>query len=105
MVAARIIGELGLRPRIHSAAALAALGVAPLQVSSGGRHGHKVNFGGNRQLNRAIHIIARRRSGTLPGAGVVEHPAEHQIWVKPGTSGRGTQPVDPAAGSASQLGW
>ncbi len=59
VVAARIIGELGLRPRIHSAAALAALaGVAPLQVSSGGRHGHKANFGGNRQLNRAIHIIA-----------------------------------------------
>ncbi len=59
VVAARIIGELGLRPRIHSAAALAALaGVSPLQVSSGGRHGHRVNFGGNRQLNRAIHIIA-----------------------------------------------
>lgn len=59
VVAARIIGELGLEPRIRSAAALAALaGVSPLQVSSGGRHGHRVNFGGNRQLNRAIHIIA-----------------------------------------------
>lgn len=53
VVAARMIGELGLRPRIHSAAALAALaGVAPLQVSSGGRHGRRVNLGGNRQLNR-----------------------------------------------------
>jgi len=27
-------------------------------VASGGRQGHRVNFGGNRQLNRAIHIIA-----------------------------------------------
>ncbi|MDP9382240.1 MAG: transposase [Chloroflexota bacterium] len=59
VVAARVIGEFGLEIRIHSAAALATLaGIAPLQVSSGARHGHRVNFGGNRQLNRAIQIIA-----------------------------------------------
>ncbi len=59
LVAARLIGELGCIPRIHSAAALAALaGIAPVEVSSGGRHGHRLNRGGNRQLNKAFHVIA-----------------------------------------------
>ncbi len=59
IVAARLLGELGCVPRVHSAAALAALaGIAPLTVASGGRQGHRVNPGGNRKLNRAIHIIA-----------------------------------------------
>jgi transposase len=59
VVAARLLGELGCAPRVHSAAALAALaGIAPLAVASGGRQGHRVNPGGNRKLNRAIHIVA-----------------------------------------------
>ncbi len=59
LVAARLLGELGCTPRIHSAAALAALaGIAPVAVSSGGRHGHRLNRGGNRQLNKVFHIIA-----------------------------------------------
>jgi hypothetical protein len=46
LVAARLIGELGCTPRIHSAAALAALaGIAPVAVSSGGGHGHRLNHG------------------------------------------------------------
>jgi transposase len=59
VVAARLLGELGCTPRVRSAAALAALaGIAPLAVASGGRHGHRVNPGGNRRLNWAIHIVA-----------------------------------------------
>jgi transposase len=59
IVAARLLGELGSTPRIASAAALAApAGVAPVAVSSGNRQAHRLNRGGNRQLNRAIHIIA-----------------------------------------------
>ncbi len=59
VVAARLLGELGCSPRVHSAAALAALaGIAPLTVASGGHHAHRVNPGGNRKLNRAIHIVA-----------------------------------------------
>ena len=59
VIAARLLGELGCNPRVRSAAALAALaGIAPLTVASGGRHGHRVNPGGNRKLNRAIHIVA-----------------------------------------------
>jgi transposase len=59
VVAARLLGELGSAPRVPSAAALAALsGIAPVAVSSGNRQAHRLNRGGNRQLNRAIHIIA-----------------------------------------------
>jgi transposase len=59
VVAARLIGELGSTPRVPSAAALAALsGTAPVAVSSGNRQAHRLNRGGNRQLNRALHIIA-----------------------------------------------
>ncbi len=59
VIAARLIGELGSTPRIHSAAALASLaGISPVEVSSGGRRGHRLNRGGNRRLNRAIHILA-----------------------------------------------
>jgi transposase len=59
VVAARLLGELGSTPRVASAAALAALsGTAPVAVSSGDRRAHRLNRGGNRQLNCAIHIIA-----------------------------------------------
>jgi len=79
VVAARLLGELGRTLRVHSAAALAALaGIAPLAVASGGRHGHRVNFGGNRQLNRAIHIIAltQRRCEPLAQAYYAKKRAE-----------------------------
>ena len=59
LLIARLLGELGSTVRLPSAAALAALaGIAPLTVASGGRSGHRVNRGGNRQLNRVFHLLA-----------------------------------------------
>jgi len=59
VIAARLLGELGVVPRVHSAAALAALaGISPVAVSSGGRGGFRLNRGGNRQRNRVIHLMA-----------------------------------------------
>jgi transposase len=59
ITAARLMGEVGVVPRLGSAAALAAYaGIAPVALSSGGRGGHRLNRGGNRRLNSAIHIIA-----------------------------------------------
>lgn len=59
VIAARLLGELGLVLRVRSAAALAALaGVSPVAASSGGRGGYRLNRGGNRQLNRVIHLMA-----------------------------------------------
>jgi transposase len=59
ITAARVMGEIGVVPRLASSAALAAYsGTAPVALSSGGRGGHRLNRGGNRRLNNAIHIIA-----------------------------------------------
>ena len=59
ITAARLMGEVGVVSRLGSAAALAAFsGTAPVALSSGGRGGHRLNRGGNRRLNSALHVIA-----------------------------------------------
>lgn len=55
--------------RIHSEAAFAALGgISPLPASSGRVHRHRLNRGGDRALNAAVHTIvtARRRAAHAP---------------------------------------
>jgi transposase len=53
--------------RIKSEAAFAMLcGVAPLPASSGLTRRHRLNRGGDRQANRAIHIIAATRKRSDP---------------------------------------
>ena len=48
--------------RIHHEAALARIGgVAPIETSSGNHHEHRLSRGGDRQLNRALHSIAKTR--------------------------------------------
>jgi len=48
--------------RIHGEAAMAKIGgVAPIEVSSGSKNEHRLSRGGDRQLNRALHTIARTR--------------------------------------------
>lgn len=48
--------------RIHGEAAMAKIGgVAPIEVSSGNKTEHRLSRGGDRQLNRALHTIARTR--------------------------------------------
>lgn len=61
--AARLIVAAGSNPgRMGSEAAFAMLcGVAPIPVSSGRRDRFRLNRGGDRQANRAIHEIARAR--------------------------------------------
>lgn len=50
--------------RVHSEAAFAALaGVAPLQASSGNHERHRLNRHGDRQLNKALDVVARTRMG------------------------------------------
>ena len=59
IVAAKILGETHDIGRFPSAAAFAAhAGAAPLPASSGTVHRHRLNRGGNRQLNRALFTIA-----------------------------------------------
>ncbi len=48
--------------RIHHEAALAKLGgVSPIKIESGDSTEHRLNRGGDRQLNRALHSIAKTR--------------------------------------------
>lgn len=68
-VAAAILGEVGQVSRIRSKAAFASLsGTAPLKASSGKTNRHRLNRGGNRQLNRALHVFAKTQSRVVPEA-------------------------------------
>lgn len=55
------------RGRVRSEAAFAALsGTAPLEASSGQRTRHRLNRGGDRDLNRALHTVAITRMRCHP---------------------------------------
>ena len=62
IVAAKILGEVGDVSRLRSKGAFAMLtGTAPLEASSGKTKRHRLNRGGNRQLNYALHTMALAR--------------------------------------------
>lgn len=68
-VAAKILGEVGDVTRIRSKGAFASLaGTAPVEASSGKRKRHRMNRGGNRQLNHALHVLAKTQSRVVPEA-------------------------------------
>ncbi len=59
LCAAKVIGEAAGISRFRSRAAFAMNnGTAPVQASSGNQQRHRLNRGGNRQLNVAMHRIA-----------------------------------------------
>ena len=67
IVAATILGAWSHPGRIHSPGAFAMIaGCAPIEISSGVTDRHRLNPFGDRQLNRAIHVIAITRSRTDP---------------------------------------
>ena len=69
ITAAKIRGETGDPRRFRSSPAFAAMsGTAPVPASSGQTSRHRLNRGGNRQLNRALHTIALTQSRTDPRA-------------------------------------
>jgi transposase len=62
VVAAQLLVSWSHRGRVRSEAAFAALaGVSPLEASSGQRTRHRLNRGGDRDLNRALHTVAITR--------------------------------------------
>jgi transposase len=69
IVAARILGEVGdirrFPTRDHFAAGN---GTAPIPVISGRTDRHRLNRGGNRRINRALHVIARTQATWNPPA-------------------------------------
>ncbi len=62
VVAAQLLVSWSHRGRVRSEAAFAALaGAALLEASSGARVRHRLNRGGDRDLNRALHTVAITR--------------------------------------------
>jgi len=67
LTAAKLVGEIAGAGRFGSDAKLArAAGVAPIPISSGNTHRHRLDCGGNRQINAAIHRIAVTRARCHP---------------------------------------
>jgi transposase len=59
LIAAKLIGEIAGIHRFHTDAQLARMaGCAPIPVASGRTDRHRLDRGGNRQLNHAIHMLA-----------------------------------------------
>jgi transposase len=84
LCAAILIGQTAGAQRFPSDAHFArTAGVAPIPVSSGRHERHRLDRGGNRQLNRALHVIAITRgrcaasSATLP-ATTTGYSSSHQ---------------------------
>ncbi|GJF04064.1 IS110 family transposase [Pseudonocardia sp. D17] len=62
VVAAQLLVSWSHRGRVRNEAAFAALaGTSPLEASSGQRIRHRLNRGGDRDLNRALHTVAITR--------------------------------------------
>jgi transposase len=69
VTAARLLAEIGPIERFQTDAQLARhSGVAPLEASSGRVRRHRLDRGGNRQLNCALHRIAVTQSRIHPAA-------------------------------------
>jgi transposase len=69
LIAARIIGEVGDVRRIASKSCFARMnGTAPIPASSGKTQRHRLNPGGNRRLNHALHMIALTQARMDPRA-------------------------------------
>jgi transposase len=69
ITAAKLLAEIGPADRFTTDAQLARhSGVAPLQASSGRIQRHRLDRGGNRQINAALHRIAITQARIHPGA-------------------------------------
>jgi transposase len=67
LTAGKLIGEIAGAQRFASDAKLArAGGIAPIPVSSGKTNRHRLDRGGNRQINTAIHRVAVTRARCDP---------------------------------------
>ncbi len=67
ITAAILIGHTAGAKRFANEAAFARhAGTAPIPASSGNNQRHRLHRGGDRQLNRALHIIALSRARTDP---------------------------------------
>ena len=82
--AAQVIVSFSHPGRCRNDAAFAALaGTSPLQASSGRTARHRLNRGGDRGLNRAIHTIATTRMRSCPGLHRPPRRRRHELTRDP----------------------
>jgi len=79
--AAQLLVSSGTPGRMRSEASFAALaGTSPVDASSGRQQRHRLNRGGDRQLNHALHVIALNRTR--------HHPPTAQYYERLQASGK-----------------
>ncbi len=82
--AAELLAEIGDVTRFRTKAQFAmANGTAPLAASSGRTERHRLNRGGNRQLNRIIHFVALTQ--------ISRHPEGRAYYLQKKRQGKTTQ--------------
>jgi transposase len=85
--AAQLVVSSGDPNRMRSEASFAALaGTSPVEASSGLQQRHRLNRGGDRQLNRALHVITLHRVRWHPPTA-----AYYQRLLKDGKTPRGAR--------------
>ena len=84
LIAAKILGETRGVERFPTAATFAAhTGTAPVPASSGQTTRHRLNRGGNRQLNRALFTIAWSKHAGIPPPGPSSSVSEPRARAPP----------------------
>jgi transposase len=84
LTAAKLVGEIAGIGRFKTDAKLArAAGVAPIPASSGNTNRHRLDRGGNRQINAALHRVAVTRARC--------HPETHDYIERKKAEGKTTR--------------
>ena len=87
VTAATLLTVWSHRGRIHSEAAFAALGgISPIPASSGRHQRHRLNPGGDRALNRALHTVVTTRRR-------MKHTATSDYITRRTTEGRNPKEI------------
>jgi hypothetical protein len=82
--AAQLLVSSGEPSRMRSEASFAALaGTSPVDASSGKQQRHRLNGGGDRQLNRALHVITLQR--------IPHHPQTSRYYERLLAAGKTTR--------------
>jgi transposase len=84
VLAAKLIGEIAGVHRFKTDSKLARMsGCAPIPVSSGNTHRHRLDRGGNRQLNHAFHMLAICKLANDPQTAAYIAKQRHQGKTTP----------------------
>jgi transposase len=98
LTAAKLIGEIAGAERFANDAKLArAAGVAPIPVSSGKTNRHRLDRGGNRQINATIHRIAVTRLRCHPETVRIVPGESHDLPCQAAAGRSGPQTGRPLA--------